>query len=379
MASDLRNRLTENFHFEPLQYHDTWLAIDPVIGCRLNCQYCYLRLANWTGVAPQKLFSAEEIITMLHSNRYFIPHKTPLAVGTTTDIFLPENKGIAIEIAKKLDQLKYTNFLIFITKQLIPIETIVEFKQIQHIRPIFILSYSGLPASIEKGVDPKNNQENFKRLAEHNLPTIHYWRPLIPLNGTDEKLNEILDFVVKYASSSIYIGLKYNPALKELYKNNEKLLFPDTYQNRNDEYILPQIEQRLIEIAAKKYPEYPLYKHTSCAISNLLNQPDYNATLYNKQVCLIDSKCPSKQRTICKSTVGIPNEERVQSLIDNLEAPLGFQVNKNYVEIEGKVSQEDFSFLLHNLNFPVKANVTLTRIWRGSILHANNVVDDPKS
>ena len=377
MASDLRNRLNGNFNFEPIQYHDTWLAIDPVIGCHLNCQYCYLRLVDWTGVAPQKLFSVDEIISMLHSHHYFIPHKTPLAVGTTTDIFLPENKGVAVEIAKKLDQLGYTNPLIFITKQLIPLETIIEFKRIQHVRLIFILSYSGLPASIEKGVNPQNNRENFRQLAEHNLSSIHYWRPLIPLNGTDEKLNEILDFVVQYASSSIYIGLRFNPALNELYKNNEILRFPSTHQNLNDEYILPQIEQRLREIATKKYPEYPLYKHTSCAISNLLNQPDYNATLYNKQVCIINSRCPSGQRAICQNAKSVPTEEKVQLLIDKLERPLDFHIDENYIEIQGMISQQDFSFLMHNLNYPIKANIEFTRIWRGSILHTNDV-EKPK-
>jgi DNA repair photolyase len=378
MANDLRTRLNGNFNFEPIQYHDTWLAIDPVIGCHLNCQYCYLRLVDWTGVTPQKLFSAEEIIRMLQSHHHFIPHKTPLAVGTTTDMFLPENKEISVEIATKLDQFGYTNPLVFITKQLIPLETIIKLKQVQHIRLIFILSYSGLPASIEKGVNPKNNRENFQRLAEYNLSTIHYWRPLIPLNGTDEKINEILDFVVQYARSSIYIGLRHNPALNEIYKNNENLYYPSSRQDKNDEYILPQIEQRLREIATKKYPEYPLYKHTSCAISNLLSQPDYNATLYNKQVCIINSRCPSGQRAICQNAMRIPSEEEVQSIIDKLGQPLDFIINENYIEIQSAISQQDYSFLMHSLNYPIKANIEFTRIWRGSILHTNNSVENQK-
>jgi DNA repair photolyase len=379
MEIDLRNRLNRNFNFEPIQYHDTWLSIDPVIGCNLNCQYCYLRLADWTGVTPQKILSVEEIISMLQSHRYFIPHQTSLGVGTTTDIFLPENKGIAVEIAKGLDQRGYTNPLIFITKKLIPLEAIIEFKQIRHVRLIFILSYSGLPASVEKGVNPKDSRENFKRLAEHNLSPIHYWRPLITLNGTDEKINEILDFVVQYASSSIYVGLRYNPALLELYKNNENLRFTETHQNRNDEHTSSQVEQKLRKIATEKYPEYPLYKHTSCAISNLLNHPDYNATIYNKPVCLINSKCPSKQRAICQSAKSIPTEERVRALLDSLKKPLNFRVTEGYIEIQGLISQQDFSYLLHNLNYPIKAEIELTRIWRGSILRDNGVTTNQKN
>jgi hypothetical protein len=240
------------------------------------------------------------------------------------------------------------------------------------------LSYSGLPASIEKGVNAEDNRKNFELLAEHNLSTIHYWRPLITLNGTDEKINEILDFVVQYASSSIYIGLRYNPVLYELYKRNENLRFPKAYQNQYDEYTPSQIEQKLKKIVAQKYPEYPLYKHTSCAISNLLNQPDYNATLYNKRICLINSRCPTEQRAICQNAKAIPTEERVRALLSSLEKPLNFRITEKQIEIEGIISQQDYSYLLHNINYPIKTEIKFTGIWRGSILRDNGIKANQK-
>jgi hypothetical protein len=142
------------------------------------------------------------------------------------------------------------------------------------------------------------------------------------------------------------------------------------HQNRYDEYIPPQVRQNLKRIAAKKYPEYPLYKHTSCAVSNLLNQAEYNATLYNKRICC-GSTCPAKQRITCQTANILPNEEKVHALLSNLGKPSDFQITNKHIEIHTTIDQQDYSYLLHNLHYPIKVKVKLTGIWRGSILRDN--------
>jgi len=365
LDDNLLGRLNDSFSYEPIQYHDSWLSIDPVIGCKLNCQYCYLRTVNWTGVKPQRVASIDEIIQMLHASRYFIPHKTPLSIGNATDSFLVENIEITRGIIRDLENRGYTNTVTLVTKRHIPLDVLTEFQALKYIRPVFFLSYSGLPASVEKGVNPEDNRQNFIALSEYRLPVLHYWRPLVSINGTSEKIEEMLDFVSKYARASIYFGLKSNPALYKLFSANEYLRLPAEYEGKHAEYLLPEIEHRIHALAETKYPDYPLYRHSSCAISYLFGNPDYTITFHNKRICQICSRCPSSQRGICKKADKIPTEADVRLTLHQLGKDLPFRIMTEQVEIDGEITQQDLSYMIHRLNFPIKVGVIYTRMWHG--------------
>ena len=53
MSNNLLQFLNPNYHYDPIAYHDSWISVDPIIGCQLNCQYCYMQMTNWTGVQPE--------------------------------------------------------------------------------------------------------------------------------------------------------------------------------------------------------------------------------------------------------------------------------------------------------------------------------------
>lgn len=365
MPRNLLEHLNAAFSYEPVQYHDSWLSIDPIIGCRHNCQYCYLRLVKWTGVRPVQIISTPDILRLLETNRYFIPHKTPLALGNCTDMFLPENIPTALEIARELDQRGYRNSLTFITKKLIPENALKELTSLRHIKPIFFLSYSGLPPTVEKGVNAEETRSNFQSLAAYGLPVIHYWRPLLKINGSPDRVEAMLDFVTDFARASVYMGLRYSPALQELFASDDHLHLPELDGIPYGNYIAPGVEAKMRQIAAEKYPHYPLYTHSSCALSFALGKPDYTATVYDR-VCT-SSTCANKQRGICSQARRIPNALQVQTLLDHLGVAFPFRITEKCIEVDGELSQQDFCFLLHNLNYPVQVKVSFTRMWRGDI------------
>jgi DNA repair photolyase len=358
-----------HYYYSPIAYHDTWLSIDPIVGCQLNCQYCYMQIVKWTGVkTPQHLYSIPQIVEMLLDHKYFVAHQSVLCFGNQTDIFLPSNIPFALEFLRALETRKLKNPVALITKKLIPENFVQEISRLEYVRPIFFLSYSGLPPEVEKGVNPAENQVNFQLLSKYRLRVIHFWRPLLKVNGTDKILREVLDFVAQYAMASVYTGLRLNPQLNAIYQENSFLKVPQNLAGQYGEYIPPDVEKRLRILAKQKYPDYPLYKHSSCAVSLALSMPDYTGTVYIDSICK-GSECPAWKRKVCERSRGIPSEEVVRRLFKRIKRDCEFRFVENAIEIYSEINQEDYAFLLHQLNYPLIArNLQHNLVLRGSIL-----------
>lgn len=364
-----------SFQYNPIAYHDSWISVDPIIGCTLDCQYCFMQLTNSSGIKPKHLYSIPQIVDMLVNHKYFAPHRTVLSFGNQTDSFLPENVPLTLEFFKRLEELEFTNPVAVVTKKRIPGYFLDEISKCTHVKPIFCLSYSGLPPGIERGFNPEDSRENFKNLAGNHFHVIHFWRPLTEVNVTQEVLENILDFVVQYSSASVYIGLKLNPALNNIYCKILDLKIPQKLLSSFGDYIPDGVEERLKALVSSKFPGYPLYKHTSCAVSLNLSIPDYNATIYRDVICK-ESRCPDTQRQLCEKACTTPDPEMVAKCLHHIGLNCDFDFTEDSIQLSDRISQEDFSFLLHQLNYPINnQKINFTRGLRGSIFRK----DDKKS
>ena len=63
--------------------------------------------------------------------------------------------------------------------------------------------------------------------------------------------------------------------------------------------------------------------------------------------------CPNQGD--CLNKIKIPNKKEVEKLLEKLNLSLDFFIDKEVVFIRGGITQEDRSFLRHNLRFPVKS------------------------
>jgi DNA repair photolyase len=365
MSRNLLDAKDENYIYAPLAYHDSWLSVDPIVGCRLDCQYCYMQSTRWTATKPEILYIVSEMVEMLIAHRHFVRDETILCFGNQTDPFLPDNVDYTLKFFEALEQRGFNNPLVVVTKKRIPRHFLDRACQLKYVRPIFILSYSGLPKSIERGVNPKENQENFKTLSQLGLCVTHFWRPLIAENGSVEILEEVLELVAQYAMASVYTGLKLNPHFYFTYAKNSHLRLPEELDGQYGDYIPEGVEERLRTLASAKYPNYPMYMHTSCAVSYVLSIPDYTATLYHP-VCKA-SNCPMWKRRICEGARSSPTRQQTQTLLSHLGLENSFTISDHVIEISGEINQEDYAFLLHCLNYPLKAQVKHTRNLWGSI------------
>src|SRR5262245_34696501 len=89
--SPLLSRKSANYVYSPIAQHDSWLSVDPLVGCSMNCGYCYMQATGWTGVRPELVMSIPAIFEKLLAHPHFIPNETVLSFGNHTDPFLPQN------------------------------------------------------------------------------------------------------------------------------------------------------------------------------------------------------------------------------------------------------------------------------------------------
>src|SRR5881392_2366140 len=71
----------------PYTQYQSWLAeTSGVLGCPVNCQYCFFQVDGYTPVQPQIGLSAEEIVAVLGDQETYLA-EMPIHYGSKTDGF----------------------------------------------------------------------------------------------------------------------------------------------------------------------------------------------------------------------------------------------------------------------------------------------------
>ncbi|HSQ97840.1 MAG TPA: radical SAM protein [Rickettsiales bacterium] len=292
-------------HNSIIERHSSWLAINSIKGCNRGCKYCFLKECGLNMTKPKIMISPEESIKQLKEFHLY-DENFPVAIFTHTDAFATkENETFLNELLKLIAKEKLPNPIVVVTKACptgIIDEGIELMKKAQR-QFIAYISYSGLKQDVERGINHDETRNAFKYFNNLDVPIVHYWRPFLPENSTPEKLQEVLDYVSKYAKASVYDGLKvydymrnqidFWPQLSELCKDDK--LFKKII---NCSSIFPfKLEEFFNKI---KIPNnYPIFKRNVCALNYILNKTNTNG-FYKNNDCLKYSKCPCEFREKCK-------------------------------------------------------------------------------
>ena len=351
-----------------ISYHDTWISLDPVLGCPYSCVYCVLRHSEHTGITnPQQKFSPRECVEHLLRYPFFAIGKTHIAIGNETDMLHPRNRKYLLELLKEMSIYKINNPIILITKAPLSDNILSRIRTIKGINPIFFLSYSGLGQSHEPNFTDRQFRRNFSLVKQNEFPLVHYWRPLLPKNSSIEAVKEMLSFVSQIADASVFIGLKIHPELTRVITKEGVISVPQELVKQTGEWLSPEVIHRIYNEAKDICPEYPLYRHTSCALAYVLRRPNHTGTIYRKDICL-PSHCPGSQRQVCKEAFQIPNKKEIARILSVLNREISFERYSNKILIKGDVNQEEFAFLLHNLNCPIEVNkIKMQNLYHGDI------------
>lgn len=359
-----------------ISYHDTWMSIDPIHGCPYQCHYCVLRYGDKTGVRPQVIAPPEETLKQLTEHPFFRSGITPLAIGNETDMLHPLNCDYLVELLATFQSAGITNSISLITKTPLKEEVLEKIQKLDRLKVLFYLSYSGLGKKFEPGFRDENFRANFIKVKQFGFPIIHYWRPLLPENTTKDAILRMLEFVSAVADASIICGLKLHPALNKIIQGSGVIRIPDNRLDKFGEWLETSALDEILSLAGSFCPDYPIYRHGSCALAYVLSHPNYTATIYQRDICL-PSHCPTLQRGICASAQSIPQREAVENLLQSIGKDSSISYLEDCIAIDDDFTQEEFIYALHVLNYPIKVQkLNYQNIYRGSIFAHRSRTND---
>lgn len=353
--------------------HAAWLVANPIQGCPNNCKYCFLQSVNGTKIKPNILCSPEETIKEITSSSFYISD-IPLCLFSQTDIFsTKQNIQFLDLLIDKLLVSEIYNPLVLITKCKIPediINRLIELRSSGR-QVVVYLSYSGIDTSIEQGINVEVIRENFQILHNNRIPVIHYFRPIIPQNGTFEKIDEIIDYVSKYARASVVAGLK----IERSYIKNLDFWQEIALDNEIEyaECVWPTNSKDYLKQIAAKY-NYPIYETNSCALSYVLGS-DERYGFYDTKMCKTFNHCPIERHKKCKKDHITPDissiTTKLSTLLQKIHKPGEFQcsIEKGILFIQGiELTIEETCFLSGELH--IRVDSTLKKqgfYWNTSI------------
>ncbi len=385
---DFSESQPELFHKQIVQLHDSWLAFDPIIGCKGNCIYCFLGPQGWRGSTPQlrkhpngdssdfldNAYNSLCNFKFLKTNGYNreLLGDIPISIGNKTDMLSVKNKENLKYILDLHEKKNGKRPLVLITKQIIDLEVIGIIKNYSFDVNIFF-SISFLPKEFESNVplykerlkSAKEVKEKINTEGITNINLIHYWRPII--NFIEEELDTIIEQLKSNFDCSICVGLKINSDIFKAIENDNSKLYNYVSQKGIDniengfEIFEPSFE-KLTEVA-KSY-NYPIFKHTSCALSYVQGKVDYNGTMWRENFC---NDCVEEQKNRCESYKENWNADNYLSLL-NIHVGSNYKVWEDCIEIvDSTISQEKTNYLTHLIGKPVFAeSIRFSLVWPSS-------------
>ena len=332
-----------------IEYQKCWLCINPVMGCPLGCAYCILENRNFEGV--RVVSSALDAVNALTANRYFIPHVTPLTVNNYTDPFLKNSRLTTLEILESLDEMGYRNPISVITRCEISASDVSRLKQLKSLRLFVFVSFSGLPKNIEPAPF-RWKLRTLERVALAGISLIHYWRPLIRgYNTSQRELSKVLDTVSQYTPISVMSGLKLSPPVRKKIESVIKL--PDEEWHPDCKVVRDDIFENIESIQALHHPSHILFRKTSCAVSYLLGQADFNGNYVNPT----EYNCSSCDNYRNCSTHAV-TPELVEKACKAFEISNEFSIAERVVRVKGSLTLDQRTALRHALRMRVQSDST---------------------
>ena len=355
---------------------NTWLVVDPIVGCQHDCQYCFLQLYKGkTKCKGEVVMSPEEAINELTTYWAFCP-TSMVMIGSETDMFMnSQNIDFLYKFIELYDKKGIVNPLSLATKCYIPDEFITFVKSLKNTKIIFYISYSGLGSDIEPYIKKDKVKTNFIRLNEASQHVIHLWRPMTPQNSTYETLEKVLNDV-KGATCSVMRGLNLNPELQK------KVWF---WAEARDKVIdfeknvsaWPEVLDNNIKDLMKIFPDYPLFFKNSCAMAYVLKQPEF-IRIYDTERCN-KSYCPIPQREICEKrfsdTTSI-SQSLVKEKLSKLNLTNDFTINSDHsINIMGTLNHEQVACLAQMLHCRLIVEKIITNHeWGGYVLGHEDII-----
>jgi hypothetical protein len=177
---------------------------------------------------------------------------------------------------------------------------------------------------------------------------------------------------------SVVVGLKITPQMYHKIKGNDKHCLHAYMTKKTEEMGL--FEQNMPEEGVEVFEpsheiivqcagdfEYPIFRHTSCAVSYLQHKADYNGTMWRDDICPPHSYCPKRQQDLCREFKKSWDYGKFKNEITALSNTNVINHSDCIEIIEEPVSQENLNSLTHIFGKAAfSKSIRFSLVWPGS-------------
>jgi hypothetical protein len=375
--------------------HDTWISLDPVIGCPADCAYCYLGPLRYKARKPMQRVDIESTGDRLRSYLYgrrselIDPDtdRTPICLGNYTDMFMTrENRRAVPAILDRITSVLPPRLLVFITKSALDEEIV---KTVDGFGWPVLWFFSQSFAFLKQGKLETGPVADFDTTianaelvaAAENQNAAHFWRPFVrelvpPLGERPRIIERLKDSGMR---CSVVIGMARGPGtpVDDVRLHAE---LPSTFEDGSAGEVIDLASWHDIRTTAHEL-DYPVYRHTSCAIALAESRPEQLGTWAGaaaQEHCLPCS-CPVAQRGRCDSMRVDPIDcDSIRTFAGEvakflgLEAgDVGYDVAGRSIHIHTDISEFDFNVVLHAAEgrYSIRAgSIAPSKAWQGPFI-----------
>ena len=338
-------------------------SIDYWKGCSFQCAYCHVQGIyedldeNYKMLKeprPRSEFTIENIVDALIMHKFFKRDESLISIATSSTEPFANLKTIdnTLKIMEYFVELGYRNPFWIVTKAGIPHGISKRLKAIcDNGNKIMIsICYANNPKEIE----PVQNDRfrNIKELKDTGVIISWYMRPLVKEWSANQKniesmIKEISKKYYDYIDMIIPGGLRWTEGIEFGMKNIRGLKMPELIKKYNKKTLSSEIEDKIIELCKQYFPNKPVYFHSSCGISHMLNRP--NIALLN----LLDghscdkSICYNNRKNNCmKSEFNKKELENIEEELRKMNINIKFKKVDSENKIVSTPALEEFSYTI---------------------------------
>ncbi|WP_405524464.1 hypothetical protein [Streptomyces canus] len=386
--------------------HDTWISLDPVVGCPADCGYCYLGTMGLRATKPMRRATPRRLAHELHS--YLngrraelidpLDDPTPLCFGNYTDMAMtPDNASMIVAALTELAELIPPRPTVLITKATVTENLVAELDALEW--PIvwfFSQSFArDQGITLERGriADFETTLRNAHLVSSSRWQSaVHFWRPFVPelshpLSDYQAVVRRLRDVGV---DASVVAGMRRGPGVP---LDDPRVLasLPSCAEAPSEQReVFDRAGWEELRAAARTVG-YPVYRHSSCALALVRSAREHLGTWRTEVFAdrCLPCSCPKPQRSRCgPARTGEKDlTEDADDFCARLAAFLGlsreaisFDAGTGCVEISAEVSDLEYNTILHAARgryVPVLKSVGLERAWRSAwSLKARELFED---